>query len=305
MSTDRCRQRRPALLSFRFLGTAMIGSLVMALASAFAPLPALVGVLGAFVSILAGLFLSYMEQEEQRERRRAELLERMQVPVELVTEHELFEHYRTYSAALTRLARQTDRILREFALVKLAFVAEQVEALAEGRIVFASTEAWRTVYEQLLHSPDIRKYRSVAWVKTKDYWQDQPGRQSMAINFEAAHRGTLIERVVILRDDLWPCGEVLPSAEIRAWIEEQHSHGLWVKLVRESDLTGEPDLLADLGIYGDRAVGVQELDERAHTVRFLLSFDPQGVRLAQERWQRLVVYAVPYADLLDQLPPDS
>jgi hypothetical protein len=296
---------RSVLLSFRFLGTATIGSLAAALVSVFAPLPAQVAVLGALVSILAGLFLSYLEQEEERERRRAELLEKVRIPVELAPEHELFDHYSAYSAALTELAKQTDPILRASALLKLASVTEQVRALAEGRLVFSSTEAWRTVYEQLLQSPDIKKYRSVAWVKTRDYWQDQPGRQSMAANFDAAHRGTLIERIIILRDDLWNRGELLPSADIRPWIEEQHSHGLWITLVRESDIASEPDLLADVGIYGDRAVGVQELDERSRTVRFILSFDPQSIRLAQDRWQRLSVYAVPYRDLLDQLPPNG
>jgi hypothetical protein len=283
----------------------MIGSLAAALVSVFAPLPAQVAVLGALVSILAGLFLSYLEQEDERERHRAELLEKVRIPVELAPEHELFDHYSAYSAALTELAKQTDPILRASALLKLASVTEQVRALAEGRLVFSSTEAWRTVYEQFLQSSDIKKYRSVAWVKTRDYWQDQPGRQSMAANFDAAHHGTLIERIIILRDDLWHRGELLPSADIRPWIEEQHSHGLWITLVRESDIASEPDLLADVGIYGDRAVGVQELDERSRTVRFILSFDPQSIRLAQDRWQRLSVYAVPFADLLDQLPPNA
>jgi len=58
------------LLSFRFIGTALMGSLAMALVAAFGPLPAQVAVLGALVSILAGLFLSYLEQEEERDRRR-------------------------------------------------------------------------------------------------------------------------------------------------------------------------------------------------------------------------------------------
>jgi hypothetical protein len=52
---------RSALLSFRFLGTAMVGSLTMALVSTFAPLPAQLAVLGACVSILAGLFIAYVE----------------------------------------------------------------------------------------------------------------------------------------------------------------------------------------------------------------------------------------------------
>jgi hypothetical protein len=305
MSSGNRKPRRSALLSFRFLGTAVIGSLAMALVSVFAPLPAQVAVLGALVSIMAGLFLSYLEQENERERRWAELLEKVRVPVELAPEHELFDHYSAYSEALTELAKQTDPILRASALLKLSSITEQVEALAEGRLVFASTEAWRTLYEQLLRSPDIKKYCSVAWVKTKDYWQDQPGRQSMSVNFEAAHRGTLIERIIILRDTLWPRGDLLPSPDIRPWIEEQHSHGLWITLVRESDVASEPDLLADVGIYGDRAVGVQELDERSRTVRFILCFDQPSIRLAQDRWRRLAVYAVPFRDLLDQLPPGA
>src|SRR5262249_15179826 len=157
-----------------------------------------------------------------------ELLDKVRVPVALAPEHELFDHYSAYSAALTELAKQADPILRASALLKLASITEQVRALAEGRLVFSSTEAWRTVYEQLLQSPDLTKYCSVAWVKTKDYWQDRPGRQSMAVNFAAAHRGTLIERIIILRDDLWPRSELLPSPDIRPWIDEQHGHGLWI-----------------------------------------------------------------------------
>ena len=61
------------LLSFRFLGTALVGSLAMALVATFAPLPAQLAVLGAFVSILGGLFVSYLEQEENRDRRRTEV----------------------------------------------------------------------------------------------------------------------------------------------------------------------------------------------------------------------------------------
>ncbi len=89
----------------------MVGSLTAALVSLFGPLPARIAVLGAFVSILAGLFLSYVEQEDERERRRAELLEQLRVPVELAHDHELYDHYRAYSAALTELAGQMDPIL--------------------------------------------------------------------------------------------------------------------------------------------------------------------------------------------------
>ena len=62
--------------------------------------------------------------------------------------------------------------------------------------------------------------------------------------------------------------------------------------MRESDLAREPDLLCDMGIYGNRGVGVQELDEQSRTLRFTLEFSPQAVRVAEDRWQRIGLYAV-------------
>jgi hypothetical protein len=304
MSPNAKPPRRSALLNFKFVGAALLGSLTMALVSALAPLPAQIAVLGALVSILGGLFLSYLDQEDERERRRNEAVEQLSVPLALAPDHDLYDRYLAICRGLTVLARQEDPILRDIAVLKLASVAGQIESLAGGTVVFAGTEAWRTVYEQILRSPDLREYRSVAWVRTKDYWQDQPGKQSMNENFEAAHRGVLIERLVILRDDLWPRGQLLPSEEILPWIQAQHDHGLYLRLVRESDLASEPDLAADLGIYGRRAVGVQELDERSRTLRFTLTFDAPTVRLAGDRWQRLSLYAASFRSLLDQLDTD-
>ena len=51
---------------------------------------------------------------------------------------------------------------------------------------------------------------------------------------------------------------------------------------------------------GDRATGVQELDDQSRTLRFILHFDPQNIRLARDRWTRLLLYTTSYADLLDQ-----
>jgi hypothetical protein len=296
--------RRSVLLSFKFLGAALLGSLVMALVSALAPLPAQVAVLGAFVSILGGLFLSYLDQEDERERRRDAIVERLSVPLALAPDHELYERYHAICRGLTELARQADPIIREMAALKLASLTGEIEALAGGTVVFAGTEAWRTVYEQLLRSRELREYRSVAWVRTRDYWQDQPGRQSMNANFEAVHRRVFVERIIILRDDLWPREHLLPADAILPWVQAQHDHGVRVQLVRESDLAAEPDLLVDMGIYGDRAVGVQELDERGRTLRFTLTFDGEAVRLAEDRWQRLLLYATPFRGLLDQADTD-
>jgi hypothetical protein len=288
------------LLSFKFVGTALVGSLAMALVSAFAPVPAQLAVLGACVSILAGLFIAYLEQEDAREQRRAELLDKLRIPLALAPEHELFDQYCLFAEALAGLAKQSDPVLRQFALLKLASISAQVKSLAEGTVVFTSTETWRTVYEQLLQSPGLSLYRSVAWVKTRDYWQDRPGRQSMRVNFDLAQAGLRIERILILRGNLWPHGEPLPSPDVRPWIEQQHENGIWILLVRESDILGEPELLADFGIYGDRASGFQELDEQSRTLRFILSFDPQSLRLARDRWERLLLYTTSFKDLLDQ-----
>lgn len=298
-------RRRSVLLSFQFVGTALVGSLAMALVSAFAPPAAQVAVLGALVSVLVGLFVGYMGQEDRRERRRDELVERLAVPLALAPEPDLYEQYLAICRGLTELARQADPVLREIAVLKLASLAGEIGSLADGRVEFGATEAWRTVYERLLGGPDLKEYRSVAWVRSNDYWRDQPGRQSMRVNFEAAHRGVLVERIVILPDALWPARQPLPSDDVLPWIREQHDHGLWVTLVRESEAAAEPDLLADFGIYGDRAVGVQETDDRSRTVRFTLSFDPQAVRVAQERWRRLSIYATSFRSLLDRLTDGS
>jgi hypothetical protein len=290
--------RKSVLLSFKFVGISVVGSLAMSLVCAFAPIPAQIGALGASLSILSGLFVSYVEQEEELERRRAALLEKLKIPLALAPEHELFEKYDAFSAALSDLAKQIDPVLRQYALLKLAAITEEVRSLASGRVVFSSTETWRTVYEALLQSPALKTYKSVAWVKTRTYWQDQPGRQSMRVNFQAAKRGVQLERIFILGSALWGPGETLPVPEVQRWIDEQHERGIQVSLVRESELSGELDLLCDFGTYGDQATGIQELDEQSRTLRFILLFDKQSIKLAQDRWARLSLYVTPYADLL-------
>lgn len=294
---------RSALLTLRFAVPAFVGSLAMALVSVFSPLSAQVAVLGALVSALAGLFLAFLEQEAVRESRRQEALERLAVPLSLAPYPDLFEQHAAICRGLTALAARGDPILREVATLKLGSVASEVQALAGGTVVFSGTEAWRTVYERLLEAPDVKEYRSVAWVRSRNYWLDAPGQRSMRANFAAAFRGVLIERVVIVRDELWPQGSALPADEVLSWVQEQNDHGLWLKLVRESALAAEPDLLCDFGVYGDRAAGTQELDERCRTLRFTLSFDPQTVRLARQRWDRLALYAVPLRKLLDEAFP--
>jgi hypothetical protein len=132
---------------------------------------------------------------------------------------------------------------------------------------------------------------TVAWVRTNDYWNDVPGRQSMQFNYELVGRGFRIERVHILSDELWPFDQKLPTGGILEWLVEQRGRGIYVSLLRGSDLSKEPDLVRDFAIYGDRATGTQELDEQSHTVRFVLAFDEQTIRQSLDRWERLKLFS--------------
>lgn len=188
---------------------------------------------------------------------------------------------------------------QELAMRRIASFVDELRRLAGGRIEFANTETWRAAYERVLSSNDDALYRSVSWVKSGDYWNDLPGRQSIQLNFALLAKGLAIERILILGSNLWPPESRLPSRAIRQWIEDQHFGGITVKVVRESDVANEPDLLRDFGIYGDRATGEQQTDADSRTVRFVLSFDKASIHLAQDRWERLLLFSQPYGELLD------
>ena len=70
----------------------------------------------------------------------------------------------------------------------------------------------------VLNQPNITEYRSVAWVKTEDYWQDLPGQHAMQFNYALLDRGMKIERAFILGWNLWPPELALPHHSIRSWI---------------------------------------------------------------------------------------
>lgn len=138
---------------------------------------------------------------------------------------------------------------------------------------------------------------------TDSYWQDEPGRRSLKVNIELHEKEQIsIERIVIVKDSDWLNDAVLPTERIRQWIHQQHVVGIWIALVRESQLANEPALLADFGIYGSRAVGTQQVDAHGRTVSFRLQFDYSAVEEAEGRWKRLQVYATSYGNLLDHLP---
>src|SRR3954469_20559134 len=99
---------KSVLWNFKFVGTALAGSLTLTLVSTFAPESAQIAVLGSTVSILAGLFVAYVEQEDSREKSQAELLATLGVPLEVAKDPGLFEHYAAFGNSLLALARRKD-----------------------------------------------------------------------------------------------------------------------------------------------------------------------------------------------------
>ena len=77
------------------------------------------------------------------------------------------------------------------------------------------------------------------------------------------------------------------------WIRDQHDRGIMTSLVRLADLDSEPDLVCDIGIYGNQAVGIQEADFEGKTVRFNIYFDGKRLQEAEELWRRVELYATP------------
>ena len=282
----------------RIVGATLGGCLVFAGLSVFAAVSTQLLVLGILVSCLIGLVWEVLHRQTTASTGKLDFLE---TPFFLAHDQEVFQIYRNTSQSLLRISQASDPIYRDVILERLNILGDEVNQLADGTITFEGTETWRLIYEKLLRSPGLYLYRSIAWIQHRDYWQDEPGRKSMATNLELHDAGKLnVERIAIIDDELWPKCDPLPTDHVRHWIHEQHVHGIWIKLLRQSAIASEPDLLCDMGIYGHRAVGIQELDDHCRTVRFTLSFSIADIEFAEERWRRLSVYAVAYRDLLDQ-----
>jgi len=296
-----CGNRR-IRLSYRFAVAVGGGVLLTAIVCASSGPSVQSALLGILLSISIGLAWECLS----RQRPMGRDLGLLETPFFLSHDTQVFDRYRQISQSLLTVSQKPDPIYREVALEELTRLAAECAEVAAGKIVYEGTETWRIIYDKLLRSPGLHLYRSVAWVKNANYWQDEPGRQSMKVNFELHDNGPLnIERIVILANEVWPAKEPLPVERIHRWIREQNDHGIWVKMVRESELAQEPELIADIGIYGSRAVGVQELDEQCRTVRFTLTFDFNEVTKAEERWNRLSVYSTSYQELLDRFDLDE
>jgi hypothetical protein len=276
-----------------------IGLFLMAIESSALPTGTLA--LLAAIAVPTVLVVSHLKADRQRHRELTAMLNVLPIPFALAPAPGFFQQYVRFADALTKIGRHNDRLFRDLALHRLTTVSDEFATMAAGRIVFHATETWRTAYQHILETLRVKTYLSVAWVRTNDYWNDAPGRQSMQFNYELVGRGIRIERVHILSDELWPFDEKLPTGGMLEWLVEQRGQGIHVSLLRESDLSKEPDLLRDFAIYGDRATGMQELDEDSRTVRFVLSFDEPSIQKALDRWERLTLYSVSLQNVVDRM----
>lgn len=281
--------------------TLALGAFVFAAALAlYAPLPMQIAFMGAMLSLLVGLTLSQYQQG-QRQNGHQTSDDLLQTTFRLAADKDISQSYHAVGATLLNAGQFHDPIYRAETLRRLGQLAEELRPIGEGRIHFEDGQRWRLAYEELLRSPGLHTYRSVSVVDSEAYWQNEPGRRSMQLNFELQARGTLtIERVIVIDDHFWPANQHLPSEPLLSWIDEQHRHGIWLMLARSSSVITEPDLHVDFGIYGNRAVGTEEVDSRSRMPRFCLSFDFADVRKAEDRWERLQAYCVSYRDLLDR-----
>ena len=68
-------------------------------------------------------------------------------------------------------------------------VAERLGTLPERRLLFETTESWRTVYEDVLQSCQTRRHLSVALIRSDDYWRDAPGEISLRCQWRPPRNG--------------------------------------------------------------------------------------------------------------------
>jgi hypothetical protein len=274
---------------------AFLASLTLAI-GAFATTTIFLGFACLMMALLIGLVLKL--SDTIRSQQRPNLL---QLLIDLSRDPEVAGHHTTIAESLRQLTRQKDPVFRELALTRLDAISKDCSLLGDGIVEFVSTESWRVVYEQLLRSPGLHLYRSVAHIESAHYWQDGPGQQSTQLNLDLHDAGIIsIERTAIIADHLWPESSPFPVEPLHRWLDQQHRYGIWLRLARESALENDTDLLCDFGIYGSRGVGFQTADPAGRTIRFTLDFNFEKVQEAEVKWNRLALYAVSYADLLDQ-----
>jgi hypothetical protein len=283
------------------LECAIVGGLTFLAFSCVTLESAQVSALGTLFCAFAGYVMAGLQEAKENRQKWNDTASLLPVPFELASVPGFLREYLALVTALKKIVQHNDLLFHELSRTRLEEIAKEVTTMARGEIVFDATETWRAAYQSVLETLHVKVYYSAAWVRTNDYWNDAPGRQSIRFNYDLMARGFHIERVHILSDELWPFDARVPMTAILEWLVEQQGQGIQVSLVREADLMNEPDLLCDFAVYGDRAMGIQQLDEQSRTQRFVLSFDQQAVRQALARWERLKLFSISLQNLMDPM----
>jgi hypothetical protein len=244
------RSQLPGWTDLPFAATFGGTTVAVVLTCLLAPLPAQIAVVGTISALMLGLLLTRDRREAPAAGFRPD-----SAVVSDREDDETHRQHRIYAGALTRIVQHNDPLFRSLAPAHGRHRRGSRE-IASGTIVFEDTETWRLAYEELLRSPGLYLYRSAALVSSPAYWRDEPGRRSMRLNYEMQDGGTLsIERTHHhRRRTLAVAG--LSSRRLAPPLDQRAAQPRDLdRLVRLSALAGEPDLQADFGIYGSRAVG--------------------------------------------------
>lgn len=288
-------------LSSQIVVVTLIGSVLMAIVCAFGSIAIQIAVLGGYISILGGLALEIFEDQNTKDQQLESLELLIRASRRLAKDSPMSREFEKIVDGIQASSNIESELFRELAIEELARIGQQTELLGRGIITFDETEAWRVAYERILRSPLVSRYFSVSLIRSADYWQDEPGKRSIELNYQLQDEKRLnVERIAIISASIWPDESDRPNSPIFEWLLDQYSNGIWTELVRETSVIDEPDLLVDSGRYSDLAVGCQFLDSKSRTSKFTLSFNKADIEAAKQRWQRLSLYSISMKQILDQ-----
>lgn len=236
----------------------------------------LLTLLGGYIGLVVSLLLSYLE-------RIAGLEQQNQISAQITKNVPIWNFYEKTIPSLTQMSNYDDSIYKDLLQQALTNLYMDFSRIALGVFDFRA-ESWRRPYHQLLSQEDISFYYSTALIKSPNYWQDKPGRASIEFLKKIA-TSVDINKIFIIWDAVWD------NEDIKKRVKEQVESEMNIAVIRQSEIPPEEDLLHDFGIYGQRAVGYQFLDEKCRTERFELHFNRTMYMKTLDRFNRLKLYA--------------
>lgn len=156
-------------------------------------------------------------------------------------------------------------------------------------------ESFRIYWRELIESDEASFYFSTALVNTPYYWRDGIGIEATNFTIKISEKKK-VKKIFILNDKLWE------DANTKTWIKDQKKRGenadlnkgVDVYVIKEKNIGKNEDIIFDFGIYGDRAVGYQELHEIADNefrMTYNLYFSKEKIQLTNIRFKKLMEYA--------------